>query len=78
MSTVSKYFCDGPKTDQDRFLLNELNKTKSRDCIAYHDSSNSNMDSDQWRSEGGQGGQGGQLPPGAARRGAPKSCQGIF
>ena len=26
----------------------------------------------QWRSEGGQ------LPPGAARRGAPKSCQRIF
>ena len=30
----------------------------------------------QWRSEGGQGG--GHLPPGAAQRGAPKSCQGIF
>ena len=29
----------------------------------------------QWRSEGG--GQGGQLPMGAARRGAPKSCQRI-
>ena len=27
----------------------------------------------QWRREGGRGG--GQLPPGAARRGAPKSCQ---
>ena len=24
------------------------------------------------------GGRGGQLPPGAARRGAPKSCQRIF
>ena len=29
----------------------------------------------QWRSEGGAGG--GHLPPGAARRGAPKSCQGF-
>ena len=29
----------------------------------------------QWRSEGGQGG---HLPPGAARRGAPKSCKRIF
>ena len=29
----------------------------------------------QWRSEGGQGG---HLPPGAARRGAPKSCQRFF
>ena len=30
----------------------------------------------QWRSEGG--GQGGHLPPGAARRGAPKTGQRIF
>ena len=37
---------------------------------------NSLIVSYQWRSEGGQGG--GQLPPGAARRGAPKSCQRIF
>ena len=25
-----------------------------------------------------RGGRGGQLPPGAARRGAPKSCQNFF
>ena len=37
---------------------------------------NANSVPDQWRSEGGRGG--GHLPPGAARRGAPKSCQRIF
>ena len=51
----------------------------SHDCMKFNESGTDVLMRSvkrshwQWRSEGA----GGQLPPGASRRGAPKSCQRI-
>ena len=81
-SQLNKY-CNGLQWLQNSVLVIILNNTvtiyyKTVFFKYYYGRNNSliNEPFNQWRSEGGQGG--GHLPPGAARRGAPKSCQGFF